>query len=60
MKTEGMQEEHHVMTEVEIGVVCLQSKELSRVDYWQLSEAKKRRDLPLEPSERAWPHNTLI
>ena len=60
MKTEGTQEEHHMMTKVESGVVCLQNKELSRLDYWQLPEAKKRKGLPLEPSETAWPHNNWI
>lgn len=53
MKTEGTQEEQHVATKVESGVVCLQSKELSRLGYWPLPEAKRRKGLPLEPSETA-------
>lgn len=52
----GTQKERGVLTEAEIGVTSLQAREHRATRSWE--EACE--DSTLEPSEGAWPHDTLI
>ena len=48
----AIRRERHVITEPEIGVMCLQAKECQELPETTRNKEKTRKDSPLEPSER--------